>query len=86
MKRCKTCLEEIHSTPDGLQLDHADFCPERMKESITVIYQGNRHWLKHPDDPERPYHPITDGAVIDLEKNIRRYEQDWQNENHPTLR
>ena len=89
MTRCKECMEEIHTTFDGLEIDHAPECPiNPLHTSLSLIYdqKTKSHYFLHPDDPLHPYHPITLGAAIDIEKQVQRYEQDWQKENHPTVR
>jgi hypothetical protein len=84
-KRCKKCAEEIHTTHDGLEIDHLALCPENpLTKQVEILYddKSGRFLVHRTDDPLKPYHPITQGAMIDLQKHLRRYEEDWLKENN----
>jgi hypothetical protein len=84
-KRCKTCLAELHSTHDGFELGHESDCSiDPMKRQIEIYYHdGKREYVVlRKDDPQSPFHPITQNGMLDLLRNLRRYEQDYWNEKH----
>jgi hypothetical protein len=84
-KRCATCSAEIHTTLDGIEIDHEPDCTGNPLTKQIEIYHDaatDQFIVKRADDPQNPYHPITQNGMIDLLRNLRRYEQDYWNEKH----
>lgn len=52
----------------------------RPIQEFTYDDETRTYFVHRPDDPSKPYHPITLGAILDLNANIQRYEQDWISE------
>ena len=53
-----------------------------MKDICRVVWDektGN-YYSYRADCPREEYKPISLGAILDLEKNMRRYEEDGFNE------
>jgi len=55
-----------------------------MKEFLLVVYDEveKKYYVHRPDDPSEPYHEISFGAILDLDKNLIRYQHDAWNEAH----
>lgn len=85
MKPCKLCLEEIHTTRDGIEIDHLPDCPQNpLTKQIEIVWDKNTQtfYIRRFDNPAAPLTPITLGAVLDLHRNLRRYADDWRNEHN----
>ena len=55
-----------------------------MKDICRVVWdeKKRKYWSIRPDCPGEEFKEITLGAILDLEKNMRRYEEDCWNEQH----
>ena len=55
-----------------------------MEDLLKICYQkrdGRDHYyVWRNDEPRQVFHEITLGAILDLEKNIQRYQDDFMNE------
>ena len=56
---------------------------ENEEKVLEIIYKNGQHYIKSErwDNLGDDEVPITMGAIIDLHKQIRRYINDWRNEN-----
>ena len=80
MNRCKLCLEEIHTTHDGIEIDHLPTCSMNpLTKQIDIVYHndGDQFYIRRHDNSANPLTPITLGAVLDLHRHLRRYAEDW---------
>ena len=51
---------------------------------IKVVYDDDKrkYYVVRKDCPGEELHEITFGAVLDLNHNLQRYQQDYYNETH----
>jgi len=85
LKRCAECVEEIHTTQDGIEIDHLPTCSKNpLTKQIDIVYHndGDQFYIRRHDNPADPLTPITLGAVLDLHRHLRRYAEDWKKENN----
>jgi hypothetical protein len=85
MNRCKYCLEEIHTTNDGIEIDHASDCSQNpLTKQIDIVYhnESDQFYIRRHDNPANPLTPITLGAVLDLHRHLRRSAEDSFKENN----
>jgi len=51
----------------------------------AIIYEDGRYYRYRRDDCKNEWHELSLAAMVDLGKNLQRYEDDWRNEHEPTL-
>ena len=54
-----------------------------MKTHLLILYDETTqtYYVSRPDDPTKPYHPLTLGAIIQLDRDMVKYEHDAWVEN-----
>jgi len=51
----------------------------------AIIVEDGKYFRYRPDDIGREWHELSIEAIVDLGKNLQRYEDDYRRAHPPTL-